>query len=40
LFHSRMYDRATRSLNLTIGSTSEHVGPGTYDHHRKKLTEG
>lgn len=34
-----MYDRAARSLNITIGSTSEHVGLGTYDHRRKKFNE-
>lgn len=35
-----MYDRATRSLNVTIGCTPEHVGPGTYDHRRQKFFEG
>lgn len=26
-----MYNRATRSLTLKVGSTADHVGPGAYD---------
>ena len=35
-----MYDRAARSLNLTVGCTPDHVGPGTYDHPLKKFSTG
>lgn len=35
-----MYDRSPRSLNLIVGCTPDHVGPGTYDHRRKKIIEG
>jgi hypothetical protein len=35
-----MYDRAPRNLHLGVGCTPEHVGPGTYDHRRKKIHEG
>ncbi|CAF0735744.1 unnamed protein product [Rotaria sordida] len=34
-----MYDRAPRSLHLKVGCTPDHVGPGTYDHRRKKNSE-
>lgn len=36
----QMYDRAARSLHLTVGCTPDHVGPGTYDHRRKRINEG
>ncbi len=26
-----MYDRAPRVVSTTVGSTTDHVGPGTYD---------
>lgn len=35
-----MYDRAARSLNVTIGCTPDHVGPGTYEHPSKRFAEG
>ena len=35
-----MYDRAPRTFQQTVGSTSAHVGPGTYDHGRKNISEG
>ncbi len=35
-----MYDRAPRNINLGAGRTLNHVGPGTYEHHRKKVHEG
>lgn len=35
-----MYDRAARTLHLTVGCTPDHVGPGTYDHRRKKANDG
>ncbi|CAF2460355.1 unnamed protein product [Rotaria sp. Silwood2] len=34
-----MYDRAPRSLHLKIGCTPDHIGPGAYDHRRKKISE-
>ncbi|CAF1272581.1 unnamed protein product [Didymodactylos carnosus] len=34
-----MYDRAPRNYQLVIGSTLDHVGPGTYDHRPKYLKE-
>jgi hypothetical protein len=35
-----MYDRAPRKFHLGVGCTPDHVGPGTYDHRRKKIHEG
>ncbi|CAF3141358.1 unnamed protein product [Rotaria socialis] len=34
-----MYDRAPRNLHLGVGCTPDHVGPGTYDHRRKRFNE-
>ncbi|CAF0962416.1 unnamed protein product [Adineta ricciae] len=34
-----MYDRASRSFNQTTGCTLDHVGPGTYDHQRKRIQD-
>lgn len=35
-----MYDRAPRNIHLKVGCTPDHVGPGTYEHRKKKLAEG
>ena len=38
-----MYDRAPRVVSNTVGSTADHVGPGTYDGFvgdQKKLRTG
>ena len=38
-----MYDRAPRVVSQTVGSTADHVGPGTYDGFlgdQKKLRTG
>lgn len=38
-----MYDRAPRVVSQTVGSTTDHVGPGTYDFFvgdQKKLRTG
>lgn len=35
-----MYDRASRSFHQVTGCTLDHVGPGTYDHQRKRVHDG